>query len=197
MYMATKRARLFASRKPFRWTRAHLEHLPDDGNRYEVLDGKLLVTPQASVPHQWIALELMMALHPYCKAHRLGMPLGPGAVIFKKNELQPDVLVVPNFKGPVPDKWQNLPRPHLVIEVLSRTTTYRDFVIKREAYLKLGIAAYWVIDRFERNAAVWTQASDEPEMVTDAIRWQPREEIPPLKIPLSALFAALAAPQPD
>ncbi len=195
--MATKRAQAVAPRKPFRWTRAHLAYLPDDGNRYEVLDGQLLVTPQASVPHQWIATRLILELAPFCTAHDLGAPLGPGAVIFRKNELQPDVLVVPKFAGPLPDRWQELPLPHLVIEVLSRTTRRRDLVLKREAYLTLGIKGYWVIDRFERCAHIWTQGVDEPQVVTDIIRWQPLNAIPALEIPLSRVFDSLATPQAD
>lgn len=197
MYMATKRAQTVAPRKPFRWTRAHLAYFPDDGNRYEVLDGQLFVTPQASVPHQWISNALITALREYCTTHGLGVPLGPGAVVFEDNELQPDVLVVPKLTGPVPEKWEELPLPHLVVEVLSRTTRRRDLVLKREAYLTLGIKGYWVVDRFERCAHIWTQGSDEPQVITDIIRWQPLSAIPALEIPLARVFDSLAAPQDD
>lgn len=56
MHMATK---------THRWTRADLANLPDDGNRYEVLDGQLFVTPLPLFPHQWIATRLVALLTPY------------------------------------------------------------------------------------------------------------------------------------
>ena len=52
-----------------------LARLPDDGNRYEVLDGKLFVTPQASVPHQWIAAEVIVRLSALLKRHNTRLAL--------------------------------------------------------------------------------------------------------------------------
>src|SRR5579862_9510550 len=104
------------------WTRADLARLPDDGNRYEVLDGQLLVTPQASFPHQYAASELIAALGVYCRQHALGVVVGPGAVPFGKNELEPDVEVVPVAPRDITDTWDDAPRPILVIEVLSQGT---------------------------------------------------------------------------
>jgi Uma2 family endonuclease len=72
-----------------RWTRADLQDLPDDGNRYEVLDGALLVTPMASFDHQYVVSRLFGALTAYCEEHRLGRVVTPGAVVFGGNELQP------------------------------------------------------------------------------------------------------------
>jgi Uma2 family endonuclease len=105
------------------WTRADLARLPDDGNRYEVLDGELLVTPQASVSHQRIAIELSMALEQYCARHSIGFVVGPGAVPFGKNELQPDVQVIPGPPPPAKTKWTALPLPLLVVEILSDSTS--------------------------------------------------------------------------
>src|SRR6185369_2826864 len=73
------------------WTRADLARLPDDGNRYEVLDGALLVTPQASLPHQRVAFRLAVAIDAYTARHGVAHVVGPGAVPFGANELQPDV----------------------------------------------------------------------------------------------------------
>jgi Uma2 family endonuclease len=174
--------------KTRRWTRADLERLPDDGNRYEVLDGELFVTPQASVPHQWIAVELTARLRTYLNEHTLGVVLGPGAVIFDDSELQPDVLVVPAPVGALPERWELLPRPILVVEVLSKSTSRRDLGLKPPAYLALSIPEYWVIDRFERRALVWRGRANSPEIVTTALRWVVRPEIEPLVIPLADIL---------
>ena len=175
--------------KVHRWTRADLARLPDDGNRYEVLDGQLLVTPQARPPHQGIGVQLILALTPYLTEHRLGVALGPAVVIFGKNELQPDVAVLPIQRSELPEEWDAVPRPILVIEVTSMSTKRRDLGIKREAYQKLGIPNYWVVDRFARRALCWTREADEPTIVTDTLVWRPRAEIDPLAIPLGDILA--------
>jgi Uma2 family endonuclease len=179
MHMATK---------THRWSRADLERLPDDGNRYEVLDGQLFVTPSPLFPHQWIATRLIYLLIPYVEGHGLGSVVGPGAVVFGDNELLPDVAVVPIDPAGAPEKWEHLPRAILVVEVLSRTTRRRDVVEKRAAYQRLRIPTYWVIDRFQRRALVWEPESRESIVVTDALRWRPRGDIEPLVIPVADLL---------
>ena len=172
-----------------RWVRADLERLPDDGNRYEVLDGELFVTPQAAVGHQRIAARLVSALDRYCMAHNLGFVVGPGAVVFDGNELQPDVQVIPGRDGPHDDtKWEQLATPLLVVEVLSESTRQRDLGKKKAAYERLGVPTYWIVDRGARRVVSLSARSAEPEIVTDVLCWQPRVDVPALEIPLGMLF---------
>ena len=170
------------------WTRADLARLPDDGNRYEVLDGELFVTPQARYDHQVIAAGLLAELRSYCQRHNLGHVVGPGAVIFGDSELQPDVQVVPGPRAPAGTEWKDLPAPLLVVEVLSDSTARRDVGKKRDAYLHIDIPAYWVVDADKRRVLVWTAVSHEPTIVTDVVRWQPRSGLPPLEIPLDSFL---------
>ncbi|MFI5311691.1 MAG: Uma2 family endonuclease [Gemmatimonadales bacterium] len=174
-----------------RWTRADLARLPDDGNRYEVLDGELFVTPQAAFAHQSISTRLMFALHPYCARHGIGEVVGPGAVVWEKNEIQPDVQVIPGRHEPrLGTKWEHLPHPLLVVEVLSDSTRRRDFGKKRDAYARLMIPTYWIVDPEKRLVVVWTAVSPEPSFVTDVLRWSPRVDAPALEIPLAGIFAS-------
>lgn len=179
MHMATKVRR---------WTRAELARLPDDGHRYEVLDGELFVTPQASFPHQRIATQLSYLLIPYVEANSLGVVVGPGAVIVGDNELQPDVQVVPVSPTTKTDKWDRLPRPILVVEVLSRITRRRDVGKKKQAYRRWRIPSYWVIDRFDRRALIWEGPEAEPLIVTDQIVWHPAGASTPLTIQLDRVL---------
>ena len=178
--------------KTRRWTRADLSRLPDDGNRYEVLDGELFVTPQAAARHQYVAGELADALRAYCRRHAIGWVAGPGAVVFEnKNELQPDVQVVPGaFPPPGEDEWKDFPLPLLVVEILSDSTTRRDLGKKRDAYLRIGIPTYWIVDADKRLALMWTSSeqTDAPVIVTDVLRWKPRQNVPPLEIPLDSIL---------
>ncbi|HEY4658821.1 MAG TPA: Uma2 family endonuclease [Gemmatimonadaceae bacterium] len=185
MLMATKTAR---------WTRADLERLPDDGNRYEVLDGRLLVTPQASPRHQDAAFFLGVTLRAWCERHGIGAVVGPGAVVWDDNELQPDVVVIPGPTRLTAEKWDDLPRAILVVEVLSTSTRSRDLSLKRRAYLRLRIPEYWVVDRFDHRVLVWRPDAGEAVVVTDVIKWQPRADLPPLEI---ALDSVLPPSRPD
>lgn len=174
--------------KTRRWTRADLDRLPHDGNRYEVLDGELFVTPQASVPHQWIAFQVALRIGAYVERHALGMVVGPGALIVDDNELQPDVMVVPPFSGPLPEKWELLPRAILVIEVLSGSTRRRDLHIKPPAYRRFGVRECWVIDRFGSRALIWRPGASEAEEATNELRWAPNDRVAPLVIPLEEVL---------
>jgi Uma2 family endonuclease len=179
----------------YRWLRADLARMPEDGNRYEVLDGALFVTPQAGFPHQWIAAQLMHRLAPYVGKHALGVAVGPGAVVFNENELRPDVLVVPPPFAHFPEKWESLPYPILVAEVLSNSTRHRDLRIKPSAYLSLGIPEYWVVDRFRRCVLVWKAGANEADVVTTTLRWTPRQNVEPLLIPIVDILPSADAPQ--
>jgi Uma2 family endonuclease len=180
MHMATK---------THRWTSADLARMPDDGNRYEVLDGELFVTPQAEYQHQWIAAKLIGRLLEYCERHSVAEVVGPGAVKWAKNELQPDIeVILGHHHGAGKPKWTRLPRPILVVEVLSDSSHQRDLWKKRDAYARRGIPTYWIVDPDERSVTVWTFPSAKPEVVTDVLRWQPKSDLPPLEIPLAPLF---------
>lgn len=114
--------------------------------------------------------------------------MGPGAVVFDDNELQPDVAVLPVDPARASDKWVDLPRAILVVEVLSCTTRKRDLVEKRAAYQRLHIPNYWVVDRFERRVLVWEPASERPAKVTETLQWQPRPGIDPLVIAVADIL---------
>jgi Uma2 family endonuclease len=175
--------------KTLRWTSADLGRLPDDGNRYEVLDGELFVTPQAAYVHQRVAFAIARLLFEYCRTHGIGEVVGPGAVVWGKNELQPDVVVIPGLHPPRRGtSWKNLPLPILVVEVLSDSTHWRDRGKKYDAYLGLKIPTYWIVDIDAHSVEVCGAASPEPTAVTDVLRWRPKDGVPALEIPLSEIF---------
>jgi Uma2 family endonuclease len=167
------------------WTRADLDRLPDDGNRYEVLDGALLVTPAPRGEHQRVSTLLSAQLVWYCQEHRLGNVYAYGAIPHGKSELQPDVMVVLG-RFPGSSGWIDLPKPSLAVEVLSDSTRGRDLVLKREAYLRWGIAEYWIVNPEKREVTVVRPTGDETR--TDTLVWQANPSVPPLVIDIAALF---------
>src|SRR3954463_13774724 len=93
-----------------RWTAARVRELPDDGKRYEVVDGELLVTPAPSFDHQQAAFELASSLRAYLAQIRLGHAvMSPADIELDANTLvQPDVFVVPLEGGRRPKRWTDI-----------------------------------------------------------------------------------------
>ncbi len=128
------------------WVREDLVRLPDDGNRYEIVDGDLVVTPSPSSAHQFAGLGLYRQLFATCPAHlRVGSaPLD--VILDERTVLQPDLFVVqrdhiePRGVGG---------RPELAVEVLSPTTERLDRTVKLARYERSGTPSYWLADPVE------------------------------------------------
>lgn len=122
--------------------------LPDDGKRYEIIDGDLYMTPAPVTRHQIIAMRLSHALMTYLETHPVGIVLAaPCDVLLSDVDiLQPDLLVVlKNGTARITDKNVQGP-PDLVIEILSPGTAGRDRDLKRKRYEHFGVREYWLVD---------------------------------------------------
>ena len=175
------------------WTLAQLDRLPDDGNKYELVDGELFVTPAPSPAHESLATALLDILYPYVKAERLGSLVFPRSVVRQQgSEVEPDMMVRPTTPTR-PKTWAEMPTPLLVVEILSRTTQRRDSVQKRAFYLRIGVAEYWIIDRFTRTIRVVT-ANAEDVVCDSELVWFPAGATEALQVDVAAYFlAALGA----
>lgn len=127
--------------RPF--TVTDLEDMPDDGRRYELIDGELLVSPAPGWSHQEAVQTLYMTLRAACP-RELRVLAAPFAVRMNQfNELQPDVLVA-RFADLTE---QNLPRaPLLAVEVISPSSGLRDRSLKKAVYERMGVPSYWLVD---------------------------------------------------
>ena len=176
------------------WTLAELYRLPDDGNKYEVVDGELFVTPAPSPGHERLASKLLAILLPYVLRHQLGEVYTPRFVVrTEDSEVEPDLMVRPATTT-LPETWEEMPTPLLVVETLSNTTRRRDREQKREFYLRIGVAEYWIVDRFSRTIQI--VRTDVDDLVTDSkLVWHPTGATEALHIDVAAYFlAALGAP---
>jgi Uma2 family endonuclease len=134
-----------------------LERIPDDGRRYELIDGTLLVSPTPGLAHQRAVGRLTRILDDACP-DELEVVLGPFAVQpDDSNELQPDVLVA--RRSDLTDK--NLPKaPVLVVEVFSPNSRLVDANLKRAAYARLGVPWYWLVDPVKVSVTVLELGDD-------------------------------------
>jgi len=177
------------SRERTDWTVAELQELPDDGNRYEIIDGVLYVTPAPRAVHQVVLGEFYLLLKPYCKAAGLFVFLSPADVTFSSDTLvQPDLFAFPappNFAG---FSYTDITHLDLAIEILSPSTARVDRSIKRRLYQAQGVDEYWIVDAETRSVERWRPASVEGERITGELSWQPRPDHAALTISLPTLF---------
>jgi Uma2 family endonuclease len=174
------------------WTAEIARALPDDGRRYEVLDGELFVSPAPSFGHQWVVGDLWSVLQSYVRLHGLGWALMALADIefSPKRLVQPDIFVVPRTGGPRPREWADVKALLLAVEVLSPTTARADRLRKRLIYQSEGVPEYWIVDPDARVVERWRPGDERPEVLAAVLRWQPRAAVPSLEIELAEFFAA-------
>ncbi len=171
-----------------RYTLDDLPRFPDDGQRYELLEGFLLVTPAPGAPHQLIASRLQVALANYLGPR--AYVTGPGVIERKpKTHLEPDLLV---FPGPIRKdvSWTDLSAHWLAVEVFSRSSRMYDRGYKRDAYLALGVPEVWLVDRWERAVFICRPGAGE-RRVTGTLRWQPEGAEEAMALELEELFVDL------
>jgi Uma2 family endonuclease len=132
-------------------TRADLQDLPDDGHRYELIDGTLLVSPAPRWQHQLVLGRLHLLLSGACPPD-LCVVFAPFAVALADDtEVQPDLLVAP--RSQFTDK--ELPGPPLLaLEVLSPSTRRVDLLLKRDRLQSAGVPSYWIVDPDELSITV-------------------------------------------
>jgi Uma2 family endonuclease len=132
-------------------TRADLDDLPDDGHRYELIDGVLVVSPGPQLPHQDVVGNLHLLLRAACPPE-LKVVLAPFAVVLADDtEVQPDLLVAARTQF----TRKELPGPPLLaVEVLSPSTRRFDLLVKRDRLQQAGCPSYWVVDPDEPSVLV-------------------------------------------
>jgi len=172
------------------WTRAEVLALPDDGQRHELVDGELLVTPSPRYAHQFGVGELHVLLVPYVRAHSLGrVSMSPADLDLQSGHLiQPDLFVASLVDGNLPQRWEDVGIPTLVVEVLSPSTAQVDRLIKRRLYQRVGVLTYWIVDLDGRVVEVWTPGADRPVVVDGELIWHPDPAVPALAVDLPAYF---------
>jgi Uma2 family endonuclease len=141
------------------WDRARWETLPEDGHRYEVIDGYLYMSTAPSVFHQWIVQELYAQLRPQINGSGWGLvflsPLGvfmPGC-----DPVQPDIVVIRASDTNVYQQGRIQGVPALLVEVLSPSNAGVDLRIKRSAYARAEVPEYWMVRPATRDVLVCTR----------------------------------------
>ncbi len=171
------------------WTVEDMSALPDDGNRYEVIDGVLYETPSPGNQHQDAVGALYCLVELFLRRCPIGwVRFGPADVRFgPKRGVQPDVYVAPLVNGRRPRTWQEITRLTLVAEVLSPGTASRDRGVKRRLYQEVA-DEYWIVDIDGRIVERWRPRDERPEALDADLVWRPAGADDALTLDLPAFF---------
>jgi Uma2 family endonuclease len=149
-----------------RWTSEDLERIPDDGRRYEIVDGELYVSTQPNLNHQLTCALIWQQLHIWSRQRKAGKAyITPGLIFTEDNDVVPDVAWISHERlaiGQQPDGHLHI-APELVVEILSPGTANarRDREVKRKLYARQGVLEYWIVNWQERYVEVYRHESTE------------------------------------
>jgi Uma2 family endonuclease len=140
-------------------TVADIEDLPEDGNRYEVIEGVLYVSTAPGFRHQSVLAKLFSKLDHYLEGQQVGrLVWGVGIVFDEISGVVPDLVFVTHdrLKRILNDGRLTGP-PEIVIEALSpgKANEKRDRVVKRDLYSKWGVSEYWILDLESQTTEIY------------------------------------------
>jgi len=155
-----------------RATEGDLRNAPEDGQKHELVDGAIVVSP-AGTRHGLVSVRLSSRLGPFVEAHDLGYVVdsSTGFRLPNGNVRLPDVAFVARGRFPderVPEDFSDIP-PDLAVEVLSPSDRPRFVLDKVGEYLQAGVRLVWVIDPRRRRAAVYRSATEVREVLEDGV----------------------------
>ena len=135
---------------------------PDDGNRYEVIDGELYVSPPPNREHQHASGQLQGTIWSYLQTNPIGTFYAApfGVILPGLSGVQPDLVFVSNEREEILTDQGASGAPDMVVEILSPRTRSRDRGIKLRQYEAAGVRYYWIADPR-------TQALEERELGED------------------------------
>lgn len=174
---------------PIYYTADMVRALPEDGNKYEVVHGELLVTPAPRPWHEVVWGRLFIALHDYLQREPVGHLFGSRSDISWGPDtlVSPDIIVVPLEEARTLE-WARMRHLLLVAEVLSPSSVRHDRFTKRRLYQEQDVPLYWIVDGDQQAVEVWTPGAPFPQMELEGLRWHPAGASIPLTLELQELF---------
>jgi Uma2 family endonuclease len=140
-------------------TLADLDAMPDDGNRYEIIEGELFVSRAPSLIHQTASGNLFFSLKNYLSQNPIGQVWATPGIIFSEfNGVIPDLVFVSNERRDEIASGERITgAPDLVIEIVSpgAENERRDRIAKRQLYGKYEVKEYWVVDPYKQSIEVY------------------------------------------
>lgn len=183
-----------------RWTSTDLLTMPDDGKRYEIIDGELYVSTQPSWHHQYTCSVLIGELHNWNRLSGMGQAnFAPGLIFAEDDDVAPDLVWISNARLDVAlaadGKLHSA--PELVVEVLSpgRANERRDREAKLNLYSRRGVEEYWIVDWRQKQIDVYRRGESALDLVTTLRESDSLNTplLPGFSLPLASLFQDISS----
>ena len=157
-----------------RWTSADLESLPDDGTRYEIIDGELYMSKAPNYYHSDVCTRVCFELELWNRKEKRGKVVsGSGLIFADDDDVIPDALWISNERLAIAlgDDWKLHSAPELVIEVLSpgSANEKRDREIKLKLYSRRGVAEYWILSWQKRQIEIYRRVEAELKLAATLV----------------------------
>jgi Uma2 family endonuclease len=151
-------------------TYADLQDFPDDGNRYEIIDGVLYVSPSPSEGHQRASGGLHEQVAPHVRRRGLGrVYAAPFDVKFSDGAVvQPDLMFVGRERLDIIRPDHVAGAPDLIVEILSPSTRAADLRVKWDAYARHGVPYYWLVDPVAETVEAYALRDGEYALIASA-----------------------------
>ncbi len=149
------------------WTYEDYRRLPDDGWRYEIIEGELYMSPAPEPIHQEYGFEVAVAFRNFGKKHNLGkVYTAPIDVILPglASPVQPDVLFIVKNRLHIVKKGRIEGAPDIIVEILSPSNWIVDRREKFDIYAKAGVREYWIVDPETQTIEIYTRRDDKLQL---------------------------------
>ena len=169
---------------------------PDDGQRYELIDGEIFVGPSPIKLHQRASRILTNTIDRAVTRFGIGEVFSaPMDVRLAENVVvQPDIIFV-RFGSPAddPDEERIAGAPDLLVEILSSSNRGHDLLRKRELYARFGVPEYWIVDPINRTIETLSLSGGEYESLPHHRGLMNSKVLPDLRFNISAFFTRVAS----
>jgi Uma2 family endonuclease len=177
------------------WTYDRWERLPNDGNRYETIDGVLYMATVPTVTHQFVVGNLLRDVLYPLEDQRIAIGvMGPIGVVMPGNDpvVQPDFLLIRmERRNIISEDGRIRGVPDLIAEVLSASHPDYDVFIKRSAYARAGVPEYWILRSETRDVLVYSDPDAALSDFTNVQRFSVDTDLASPKLPIRVEVAAL------
>ena len=166
----------------------------EDGNRYELIDGELILIAGPSPNHQWVSHRLAVAFDRAIVEPGLGLVFAAPLDVHLGGQqyVQPDLLVVLNERMGIIGAALIDGAPDLVVEIASTSSRAIDRTRKLALYARSGVREYWLVDLDGRRVTVHASPAGEGFVRVERAGKVARSTIQPgLAVELDSLFAGL------
>ena len=153
-----------------KYTVEDYEKLPEGPPYYQLIEGKLIMSPAPTPSHQRVSIRLSVKLFNYVKEKTKGEVLYSPIDVFldEENAYQPDIVVIlQGSRARITEKGIEGP-PDIVVEILSPSTAYYDLTEKKDVYEQVGVKEYWILDPLRKTFEIYANSQKGFKLISKA-----------------------------